>query len=79
MIRVRKRNIKCKMLEAFLRSITLHETNIACENGWLEYYFPFGKPSFQVRTASFREGSRSFEASDCTLLKLKFLIAHYAP
>ena len=23
--------------------ITLPETNIAPENGWLEYYFPFGK------------------------------------
>ena len=27
---------------------TLPETNIAPENGWLEDYFPFGKPSFQV-------------------------------
>ena len=29
--------------------ITLPETNIAPENGWLEDYFPFGKAYFQVR------------------------------
>ena len=27
---------------------TLPETNIAPENGWLEYYFPFGKAYFQA-------------------------------
>ena len=27
--------------------VTLPETNIAPENGWLEYYFPFGKAHFQ--------------------------------
>ena len=27
--------------------ITLPETNIAPENGWLEYYFPIGKAHFQ--------------------------------
>ena len=27
--------------------ITLPETNIAPENGWLEYYFPFGMFYFQ--------------------------------
>ncbi len=37
--------------------ITLPETNIAPENGWLEYYFPIGMAYFQVRTVSFREGS----------------------
>ena len=26
---------------------TLPKTNIAPENGWLEYYFPFGMASFQ--------------------------------
>ena len=26
---------------------TLPETNIAPENGWLEYYFPIGKAHFQ--------------------------------
>jgi len=30
------------------RVITLPETNIAPENGWLEDYFPFGKAYFQV-------------------------------
>ncbi len=29
-------------------SYTLPETNIAPENGWLEYYFPIGKAYFQV-------------------------------
>ena len=28
-------------------TIALPETNIAPENGWLEYSFPFGKPYFQ--------------------------------
>ena len=27
--------------------VTLPETNIAPENGWLEYYFPIGKVTFQ--------------------------------
>ncbi len=27
--------------------VTLPETNIANENGWLEYYFPFGEAYFQ--------------------------------
>ena len=34
---------------------TLPETNIAPENGWLEYYFPFGWPIFRGYV-SFREG-----------------------
>ena len=29
--------------------ITLPETNIAPENGWLEYYFPIGEAYFQGR------------------------------
>ena len=33
------------------------ETNIAPENGWLEYYFPIGEAYFQGRTVSFREGN----------------------
>ena len=28
--------------------LTLPETNIAPENGWLEYLFPFGMAFFQV-------------------------------
>ena len=36
---------------------TLPETNIAPENGWLEYYFPIGEAYFQGRTVSFREGN----------------------
>ena len=32
----------------FASTGTLPETNIAPENGWLEYYFPFGKAHFQV-------------------------------
>ena len=38
--------------------ITLLETNIALENGWLEYYFPIGEAYFQGRAVSFREGNR---------------------
>ena len=41
---------------------TLPETNIAPGNGWLEYYFPFGKDHFQGRTVSFREGNRTYDA-----------------
>ena len=29
------------------RNTTLPETNIAPENGWLEYYFPIGEAYFQ--------------------------------
>ena len=29
--------------------LTLPETNIAPKNGWLEYYFPIGKVTFQGR------------------------------
>ena len=38
---------------------TLPETNIAPENGWLEYYFPIGfRPIFRGKLAvSFREGT----------------------
>ena len=35
---------------------SLKLTATAPENGWLEDDFPFGKPYFQVRTVSFREG-----------------------
>ncbi len=40
-----------------METITLPETNIASENWWLEYYFPFGKAYFQGRTVSFRKGN----------------------
>ena len=36
---------------------SLKLTAKAPKNGWLEYYFPIGKPCFQVRTVSFREGT----------------------
>ena len=41
-------------------SCTLPETNIAPENGWLEYYWlsAFGKVTFQGRFVSFREGRK---------------------
>ena len=32
---------------AWIFLTTLPETNIAPENGWLEYYFPIGKAYFQ--------------------------------
>ena len=31
----------------FFFGCTLPETNIASENGWLEYYFPIGEAYFQ--------------------------------
>ena len=34
------------------------ETNIAPENGWLEYYFPMGRPIFRGYV-SFREGTQN--------------------
>ena len=43
-------------MNLWLRPTTLPETNIAPENGWLEYYFPIGKAYFQGQTVSFREG-----------------------
>ena len=30
-----------------LKTYTLPETDIAFENGWLEYYFPLGEAYFQ--------------------------------
>ena len=44
--------------------VTHPETNIAPENGWLEYYFPIGEADFQVRTVSFREGTFTFNTTD---------------
>ena len=38
------------------QSLTPPKTNIAPENGWLEYYFPFGMAYSQVQTVSFRKG-----------------------
>ncbi len=32
------------------------DSGTGSENGWLEYYFPFGMTYFQGRTVSFREG-----------------------
>ena len=41
--------MKVETSEALKISGTLPETNIAPENGWLEYYFPIGVPAdFQV-------------------------------
>ena len=37
--------------------LTLLETNTAPENGWFEYYFPFGKTYFQVLAATLVSGS----------------------
>ena len=39
---------------------TLPETNIAPENGWLEYSLPFRMAYFQVPTVSFRECETPF-------------------
>ena len=39
---------------------TLPKFNIAPKNGWLEYYFPIGKVTFQGRTVKLREGKPKF-------------------
>ena len=44
--------------------VTLPETNIAPENGWLEDEFPFGKVYFQVLCFSCREGIRELHSYD---------------
>ena len=36
-----------QILDHLWQSSTLPETNIAPENGWLEYYFPIGEAYFQ--------------------------------
>ncbi len=39
---------RCSMYRIFAYIwLTLPKTNIAPENGWLEYYFPFGMAYFQ--------------------------------
>ena len=43
-------------------SVDIHSLKLtakAPENGWVEYYFPFGMAYFQWRTVSFREGRES--------------------
>ena len=44
-----KFNIAPEEKESSFPTINFQETNIAPENGWLEYYFPFGKTYFQGR------------------------------
>ena len=41
----------------FPMAVTLPETNISPENGWLEDLFPFGKALFQGRPVSFQRGT----------------------
>ena len=50
----------CNPEDYWLCTLTLPETNIAPENGWLEDEFPFGMAQFQWRTVSFRE-DRDYE------------------
>ena len=44
------------------------ETNIAPENWWLKDYVLFLKPFFQVRTASFRGGTESWNLNNSAVL-----------
>ena len=48
--------------------VTLPETNIEPENGWLEYYFPVGSlPIFRGKLAvSFREGNNPLDSHNLT-------------
>ena len=48
-------NIRCSLKQQLISAVLTHsllislpETNIAPENGWLEYYFPIGEAYFQV-------------------------------
>ena len=45
-----------KMIQLRRNWNTLPETNIASENGWLEYYFPIGARPIFMRYVGFREG-----------------------
>ncbi len=36
-----------RFIQIWFLTTTLPETNIAPENGWLEYYFPIGEAYFQ--------------------------------
>ncbi len=54
-----------------IRYSTLPETSMGPENWWLEDYFPFGIPSFQVRTVSFRKGT-----SKWGVLEMKTTLDH---
>ena len=40
-------------------TVTIPETNIVPQDGWLEDYFPIGEAYFQGRTVSFRDGKDS--------------------
>ena len=51
-----RRRVASKTLLLYKVCVTLPETNIAPENEWLEYKFPFGMVHFQEQTVSFREG-----------------------
>ena len=51
---------------------TLHETNIAPENGWLEYEFSFGKAYFQGYV-SFWEGIPASFMELASLIQLVIL------
>ena len=53
---------------------TLPETNMAPENGWLEYQFPFGMAYFQGRAVSFTGGYQPYEVNPG---KWSFLLAFY--
>ena len=40
-------HLQCQYIE---QHVTLPETNVAPENGWLEYYFPIGEANDQSTT-----------------------------
>ena len=56
---------KKNIWKKWLRNDTLPETNMAPENGWLEYWFPLGMAYFQGRTVSFREGKLNLWLKKC--------------
>ena len=44
----------CEIQKSSAKADTLPETDIAPENGWLEYYFPFRKGPFQGELLNFQ-------------------------
>ena len=52
---------------------TLPKTNIAPENGCLEYYLPIGEAYFQVQFVSFREGNPGPLGRTCVVAKLAMI------
>ena len=54
----------------YVSRVTLPETKVAPENGWLEYYFPIGEAYIFRGYVSFREGISVKSTTMCSLFYL---------